>query len=171
MGLQRGKIEKQYSVLVKISVYEFETSLLLSCHSTSVMCFLFNKQPSELSRALCTSECPPHNVLHDMNDYPSYYDPVYFPTNYPSIFDSEDSVCEWLLMGLKKHSFVCCSCVFLQNGFEQCEDSVRYNASMFEIKFHCVQIQVSILYIESSMFSFCRLHHLLFHLISKLSGV
>ena len=42
---------------------------------------------------------------------------------------------------------------------------------MFEIKFHRVQIQVSILYIESSMFSFCRLHHLLFHLISKLSGV
>jgi hypothetical protein len=134
------------------------------------MCFLF-KQPSELPRVLCASQCPPHNVVHEMNDYPLYYDPAYFPESFQTIFDSEDSVCEWLLMGLKEHSLCGCSCVPLEHGFEEFEDNVRYVAPMFEIRFCSVQIQVPILYIESSLFSFCRLHHLLLQLKSKLSCV
>ena len=59
------------------------------------------KQPSELPRVLSASHCPPNNVLHDISEFPLYYDPLYYPTCFSSIFSSPIKVCEWLLTDCK----------------------------------------------------------------------
>ena len=64
--------------------------------------FLF-KQPSVLARALCASICPPHDVQHDCTHYPLFYDPLYFPQYNCAVFESEQSVCQWLSTGLDTH--------------------------------------------------------------------
>ena len=71
---------------------------LRHCSFPFTMVFLV-KRPPELPRALCASHCPPHNVLHNMSDFPLYYDPLYYPTCFLSIFNSPIKVYEWLLTG------------------------------------------------------------------------
>ena len=119
------------------------------------------KQPSELPRVLSASHCPPNNVLHDISEFPLYYDPLYYPTCFSSIFSSPIKVCEWLLNGLQVHFDFCSSCIVLQAGLEPFVDDARYCASIFEIRFRCLRIHIPISYIESSSFSFCCLHALL----------
>ena len=69
------------------------------------MPFLF-KQPSVLPHILSTSQCPPH-VLHDVTEYPLYYDPLYSPADHTTLFESEQSVCQWLWHGLVVHQVGC----------------------------------------------------------------
>ena len=56
------------------------------------------KHPSMLPRALCASQCPPHNVFHSITEYPEYYDPLYFPKCHVSLFETEQSVCAWTVV-------------------------------------------------------------------------
>ena len=55
------------------------------------------KQPSRLPHVLCASQCPPDNVYHDIFEYPVYYDALYSPADHVSLFENEESVCNWLL--------------------------------------------------------------------------
>ncbi|KAG1750870.1 hypothetical protein EDB19DRAFT_1677336 [Suillus lakei] len=41
------------------------------------------KLPSVKSRVLPYKLCPPHDVIHDLESYPTYYDALYYP-HYPS---------------------------------------------------------------------------------------
>lgn len=36
--------------------------------------------------------------------------PVYFPSYYPSLFETEETVCQWWLTGLQSHLSSCSSC-------------------------------------------------------------
>ena len=62
---------------------------------------------------------------------------------------------------MQAHFDYCCCCTVLQAGLEPFVDDARYCASIFEIRFCCLRIHIPISYIESSSFSFCRLHALL----------
>ena len=131
------------------------------------------KQPSELPRVLCASYCPPHDVSHEIDDYPLYYDPLYFPSCYANIFDSEVGVCQWLLTGLQDHFDGCVLCSHLQFLFERrdANDSIWFYSRIFYVKFHGVEMQVPLLYIESSLFSFCRLLRRLHAFMTKLHSI
>jgi hypothetical protein len=129
-----------------------------------------------LSRILCASQCPPHNVYHEIEQFPSrlYYNPVYFPSYHVSLFETEETVCQWLLKGLQDHILVRCSCLQLPDSFQksECDDKVCYKSSVFHVKFHGLCLLVPLAYVECSFFSFCRLlHRQLLSLTSKLQCI
>ena len=81
-------------------------------------------------------------------------------------------ICQWLLTGLQDHFETCVLCRHLGLCFEQrvANDSVWFFSRIFYVNFHGVEMQVP-LYIECSLFSFCRLHRRLHALMSKLSSI
>ena len=76
-------------------------------HFSLLMTFL-SKQPSIVPRVLCVLHCPPDNVLHQIEDYPFFYDPCYYPHDFVSMFATEESVCAWLTNGLQNPCVNCC---------------------------------------------------------------
>jgi hypothetical protein len=115
------------------------------------------KQPCVLARVLNASDCPPDNVLHEIPDYPLYYDALYFPQDHPLLFQTEESVCRWLLTELQQHCVICPSCVRLQIASSSIKNHVQYNEGFFNIIFSGLQNVIPICDVESSCFSFCRL--------------
>ena len=125
------------------------------------MPFLF-KQPSVLPCILCASQCLPHDVLHDQIEYPSFYDPLYSPVDHTTLFDSEQSVCQWLQHGLVVHRVECSRCSQTTSFFSEMICRACFSSNFFEIEFLQLHFRVPISYIESSTFSFCGLYrHLL----------
>ena len=58
------------------------------------------KQPCCATRVLDELLCPPANIAHDPNDYPDFYDPLYYPMLHPNIFMTIESVSSWLVTAL-----------------------------------------------------------------------
>ena len=54
--------------------------------------------------------CPPIETAHTVDDYPLYYDPLYFPDLHPSIFDNPHNCCHWLASALNDHHLHCRRC-------------------------------------------------------------
>ena len=124
----------------------------------SFLMFLF-KQPSVLACALCTSICLPHDVQHDCTHYPLFYDPLYFPQYNCAVFKSEQSVCQWLSTGLDTLFSECRSCPRLGTCAADIQISVHFVCSAsFVIKCYGMESCVPVCDVESSTFSFCRLH-------------
>ena len=120
------------------------------------------KEPSVLSRVLCDSECPPHDVFHECSEFPTYYDALYFPQCHQLLFETVESVCQWLLSELHTHLVQCSSCPQLECISVIFQDNIHYVAPFFLINVNGIHCRVHISDIESSSFSFCRLHrHLL----------
>jgi hypothetical protein len=136
------------------------------------MSFL-SKQPSVLPRVfkLCASQCPPHNVEHDIEQFPSYYDPIYFPSYHSSLFLTEQTVCQWLLMGLEEHSRQCRSCPELQAIYDSFKNEVCYTCPFFHVTFMGIRLSVSYTFVQCSSFSFCRLHRRFVLLVSKMQSM
>ena len=84
------------------------------------------KQPSRSPRVLCATHCPPHDIFHDISDFRLYYDPLYFPNFFASMFDSSIKVSDWLLIELRRHFECCRSCPFLRSGLHPFIDEVLY---------------------------------------------
>jgi hypothetical protein len=120
------------------------------------MAFL-SKQPCVLARVLNASDCPPHNVLHENFDYPLYYDPLYFPQDHSLLFQTEESVCAWLLSGLQQHSSICASCPSSDIASSTIKNNVQYNNGFSNIIFSGIRNIIPVCDVESSCFSFCRL--------------
>ena len=55
--------------------------------------------------------CPPIETPHFAEDYPYYYDPLYFPHLHPSIFDNADHFSHWLASALNDHHRYCYRCI------------------------------------------------------------
>ena len=119
------------------------------------------KQRSIAPRMLCASQCPPDNVMHDISDYPMFYDPIYEPKIHDDLFESEERVCKWLLTGLKNHGSECIVCSPLPDHITSSEENVCCNSSLFQISFRGVSLQVPFCFVEHHSFSFCKLHRLL----------
>ena len=83
-------------------------NLLTFCFlPSSFFMSIISKKPSAVPHKLCASLCPPCNILHDIDDYASFYDPCYDPLLHPSVFATRESTCAWLLSGLQTHSLSC----------------------------------------------------------------
>ena len=137
-----------------------QTMFPLSCfHPYSsivyrVMGFLF-KQPSVQPCILCASHCPPHDVLHEIDDFPLYYNPLYYPLYNTSVFKTKVSVCLWILEELKIHLISCQSCAPLPGVLKDFEDGVSFFYPYFRVAFAGTCLLVPFEYVESPFFSFC----------------
>ena len=118
------------------------------------------KQPSIVPRVLCDSECPPFDEDHVIENYPVFYNPLYFPCYYQLLFSTGPNVCAWLLKGLQDHFVSSCLCPktkFCPDEFDESDD-VCYNSAFFDIKIQGVRFQVPLVFVESVSFSFCHLY-------------
>ncbi|KAI9574388.1 hypothetical protein HD554DRAFT_2046734 [Boletus coccyginus] len=53
---------------------------------------------------------PPDDEPHNPSDYALYYDPIYFPLEHASCFDTPENFCSWLKNTLRTHSVSCIQC-------------------------------------------------------------
>ena len=112
------------------------------------------KQPSVVPRVLSTSKCPPHNVVHDLCQYDNYYDPLYSPADHSSLFDSESSVCAWVLDGLQNHRVACGSCSLSTPRISTVKWQVSVSFEEFRVEISSCFIHVPFSYVESPYFLF-----------------
>jgi hypothetical protein len=124
------------------------------------------KQPSTQPRVLCASQIPPHNIYHDISDYPMFYEPAYYPACYISLFDNEDSVCQWLQYNLQDHRSRCPSCSFEVVKLSTSMVKVSFSSTHFQIVFDSISFHVSMLYVQNASFSFCRLYRRMLHFVN-----
>ena len=159
-------------------VPQSESSNILSYATTNLLIFCFlpssffmsfiSKKLSCVPCVLCASLCPPCNILHDIDDYASFYDPCYYPHLHPSVFATRESTCAWLLSGLQSHSL---SCERHLQTFSHVvvttDDTSTSPVRFFHFFMDGMHLCVPFADIESSLFSFCRLQHLHDLLLSK----
>ena len=108
------------------------------------------KQSCTAACVLPLKFCPPHNMLHDIDHYPCYYDPLYFPKLHFSVFESAESVKVWLLVGIDDHKNHCQCC-----HYDYCEVCVDIGNEFIQITIGSRSVLVSHDYIESVSFTFC----------------
>jgi hypothetical protein len=82
----------------------------------------------------------PHNIYHEIEQYPLYYNPTYF------------TIFTWLLTSLQTHNITCTSCLLLQSPFKDFDNSVCNYPGFFEITFIGIHLIIPLVYIESSSF-------------------
>ena len=105
----------QRPVAVRISYSSCNSVILTIILLDSNMPFV-TKQPSKIARVLSIEACPPHNVPHEISQYPLYYDACYFPEIHPRVFETIESGKYWLLDALHNHSTICESCIAPQRS-------------------------------------------------------
>ena len=69
-----------------------------------------DKSPCQRARVLDSQDCPPSGIEHTVNDYPLYYDPLYHPSDHPTLFQTSATVCAWLTSALRAHPAQCHIC-------------------------------------------------------------
>ncbi|KAG1834029.1 hypothetical protein F4604DRAFT_1963829 [Suillus subluteus] len=108
------------------------------------------KQPSIKTRILNPKLCPPHDLVHAIESYPTYYDPLYYPHYYPQIFSTPEKFCAWLQACLSSHGDMCGSCRSIYKS-----TAVLYDGSAL-----CVWVDDTFLtfprsHFESPLYSHC----------------
>ena len=58
--------------------------------------------------------CPPVNT-NLVDDYPNYYDPLYFPHLHLSVFENSLNFCNWLASALNSHKLMCHHCPIFED--------------------------------------------------------
>ena len=56
-----------------------------------------------MSHVLDINDCPPHNVIYDIDMFPKYYDPVYHPYCHPKVFKTLMTVKKWIERAMNSH--------------------------------------------------------------------
>ena len=117
------------------------------------MSFL-KKRACTAPRALLLEDCPPDNVPHMPSDYPIYYDAVYFPELYASVFESPNSFCAWLCTAVRNHQTgqYACSCMLLMLPF-----TVDYIDGYFRVIFGKHSMCLLTAEVESCLFTVCHM--------------
>ena len=126
------------------------------------MAFL-EKSPCRRACALDIRDCPPSGKFHNIKDYPVYYDPLYHPLDYPSLFETPDTVCVWLLLALQAHPAQCYSC-----SRARFHGHVSYADNVFEIHVvasHSVSLGKQAL--ESASYHHCHIFRMIDEILSK----
>jgi hypothetical protein len=108
-------------------------------------------------RVLSASHCPSHECVHDICQYPIYYDPLYFPDLHPFVFETESSFSVWFLNRVQNHSLECCSCLQLPGICEMSDANVCCIMDCIEIDVHSVRFHVPLRFVEAASFTFCRM--------------
>ena len=105
--------------------------------------------------AACVSvyeDCSPHNTMHETDDYPLYYDALYFPELHLSTFKTMETVKAWLLAGIGIHE-ISCRCA----PNDDATFSVEIKSDCFRISLGVQEALITADYIESASFTFCHL--------------
>ncbi|KAG0705608.1 hypothetical protein DFH29DRAFT_906115 [Suillus ampliporus] len=61
------------------------------------------KHPSTCPRVLDATDCPPHNILHDIQKYSLFYDALYYSQYNESVYPTARNFCRWLQLSLVSH--------------------------------------------------------------------
>ena len=67
------------------------------------------KQPSVVCRVLNSDLCPHHDLLHDIESYPIFYDALYYPQYHLilRVFSTPENFCSWLQLCIRE---LCSAC-------------------------------------------------------------
>jgi len=130
------------------TIFRFRTVCPMS-HS-----FRIRKCPSTstVARVLDAGDHPPHNMLHDIESYPLFYDPLYYPRFYPHIFCASRSFCSRLQGSLLSHRESCTSC---RGGHGHV--TATFNDNRLSVDVRGVSMSFSTAYFEAADYSHCRL--------------
>ena len=72
----------------------YAAALLLPCiHPWLTVCRFIQKQPGRAVCVLDESSCPPLDLIHCVDEYPLYYDPIYYPCYAVCCFDTPKNFC------------------------------------------------------------------------------
>lgn len=93
--------------------------------------------------------CPPVDTPHDIDDYPHYYDPLYFPHLHPSIFENLLNFCNWLASALDNHQLLCHCCPLVKNA------CVFYDRMIISIAGNGRSVTMSLQALESAQYRHC----------------
>ena len=90
--------------------FHFPYFILLTTFIFRMSVFL-SKHPSSCPRVLDATDCPPHNILHDIQTYPLFYDALYYPQYTESVYATAEKFCCWLQLSLASHcNSLCLRC-------------------------------------------------------------
>ncbi|KAI5982274.1 hypothetical protein EDC04DRAFT_2844528 [Pisolithus marmoratus] len=70
------------------------------------------KSPFHVAHVLQEHMC---QTPHSIDDYPDYYDPLYFPHLHLMLFDNSQNFCNWLASALNSQHLTCCCCPAYSN--------------------------------------------------------
>ena len=65
----------------------------------------------QVSQVLDLDNCPPHNIVHDILQYPNYYSALYYPECFPEFL--QHFICESLVRNITLLSFFLLQIMFL----------------------------------------------------------
>ena len=102
-----------------------------------------------MTRVLEEYMCPSSETLHLIDDYPYYYDPLYFPNLYPSLFVNPNNFCDWLAFALNDHHVVCHRCTTYTNV------CVFYDGMFITITCNAQPVTMSLQVFENAGYHHC----------------
>ena len=70
-----------------------------------------DKQPCKLAWVLALDACSPHEIIHEIDDFPLYYDACYLPEVHKNCFETAETDKSWLPTELDNHKKYCKTCV------------------------------------------------------------
>ncbi|KAI5980519.1 hypothetical protein EDC04DRAFT_2860007 [Pisolithus marmoratus] len=103
-----------------------------------------------LHKQPCVASCPPDGP-HIPADYPLYYDPLYYPHEHVSIFETPIKFVTWLSKSLKSHHVHCVNC---ELEFAGC---ILFNNYSLKVSYalYCVCLMKSPEYFASASYTHC----------------
>ena len=93
--------------------------------------------------------CPPVDTPHDVDDYPHYYDPLYFPHLHLSMFENPSNFCNWLASALDNHQLLCHRCPHVKNV------CVFYDGMIISIACNGHSVVLSLQTLQSAQYCHC----------------
>jgi len=108
------------------------------------------KQPSVACRVLNSDLCPPHDLLHDIESYPIFYDALYYPQYHLCVFSTPENFYSWLQLCISSHRELCSTCSPL---FQT--TSVVHDGLALCVRVDDVAMTFARSHFESAMYSHC----------------
>ena len=93
--------------------------------------------------------CPPVEIPHVIDDYPVYYDALYFPLLHPAVFENSHNFCNWLASALNNHQLLCHRCPVVKNV------SVFYDGMIMIITCDARSVAISLHTLQSAQYHHC----------------
>ncbi|KAG1841621.1 hypothetical protein C8R48DRAFT_781332 [Suillus tomentosus] len=113
------------------------------------------KAPCRAARVVDERDCPPPLIPHDINDYPVYYDALYYPRYHTHHFDTPQNFCLWLFNSLTSHHHQCRACSVVFRG------CVAFDGISIVVAHSLASISVSLHQFEASGYRHCVILHCL----------
>lgn len=113
------------------------------------MVFLI-KEPCTRARVLDIASCPPHDVDHDTDAYPIFYDPLYYPQCHSIVFANASSFCLWLQSSLEDHGQSCTRCARIFHRI-----AVTFQSSQVVIEMDDCVVTFPQAHFEAASYSHC----------------